>query len=168
MRRLIATIVNVIRKTGAKLFRLRRIKALGSSRPEVESIPCSELLAEPANQVAHALDYAICATAYLLEVLSSDKSLQKSPLYTQVEELLQFRETPTEAHAFERVKRMMHWSAVGKALWYLWSNSTPQMRKELKRLASDPSDAGPHYLFYAAGELASRCCPGAAQARIQH
>jgi|GEM_PF-5667398 len=148
-------VVGAIKKMVSRFLRFCKFHASGSGRPGVKTMSCDELLADPANEVAHALDYAICATAYLLQVLSSAKSFRKSPLYTLVEELVQFWKVPTAGDVFEKAKSTMHWSAVGKALWYLWSQSNPQMVRELRRLASDPLDAGTHYLFYAAGELAA-------------
>lgn len=102
------------------------------------------MLDDPTNEEGSlALDYYLNACAHLLNVLNADPKLRKSPLADLLGEVFAFFETePSEgddSKAGEAAEWLGLFGVVGKALWFLRNKDDAQLRRELKRLATEPS-----------------------------
>jgi hypothetical protein len=120
------------------------------------------ILNDPSNEEGSiALDYYLNACAYLLNVLNANPKLRRSELAGLLQRVLAFFDMdPSErdnSGAIEQARWLGLFGVVGKALWFLRDKENPQLRRELKRLATEPLQiVGNQYLFYVAGTLAAK------------
>lgn len=120
------------------------------------------MLNDPSNEEGRlALDYYLNSCAYLLNVLNANPKLSHSGLAGLLEEVVSFFEAEPSARDNSRAIEQAEWlglfGVVGKALWFLRDKDDPQLRRELKRLATEPQQIiGNRYLFYIAGTLAAK------------
>ena len=108
-----------------------------------------------------ALDYYLNACGYLFNVLHGDLKLRQSPFTVLLEQVFEFLLLDPKQRKRDEAEEAAKWvvvcGVVGKALWFLRDKDSPQMRRELARLANDPRRmvVANQFLFYIAGSLAA-------------
>jgi hypothetical protein len=119
------------------------------------------ILDDPSNEHGLlALDYYLNACGHLLNVLDADPKLRHSQLAGLLEHVFAFLGAEPSEHDNTEADEAAEWlglfGVVGKALWFLRNKDDAQLRRELRRLATEPQQViGNQYLFYIAGTLAA-------------